>query len=328
MPTELLIILAGVVLAVVVGWIALHRSVPSAPAPTGQAHRRGPLAAFGAVIDASVGMLMLRRALGRSTATRAERAAARFRAQADAEEAAAVADAYAARLAAAAGRPVATRPTHLVVAGTAAERQGERGVHAHPVAPAAIAAVVASPIVPAWAVASTRRRLWRDSALAIAALAVVLIGVILVLPGDEGGVLSATGTPPSSDDLVILPGGSPSPTVDTESPSPSTVPTPSDSGTPTPTPTATPTATPEPTARPTARPTVRPRRTPKPTAEPTAAPTDAPTPTPTIEPTPTPTPTPTAEPTPEPTPEPTAEPTAEPTPEPTPEPTAEPTPAP
>lgn len=328
MPTELLIILAGVALAVVVGWIALHRSVPSAPTPSGQAHRRGPLAAFGAVIDASVGMLMLRQALGRSSATRAERAAARFRAQADAEEAAAVADAYAIRLAAAAGRPVPTRPTHLVVAGTAAERPGERGTHAHPVAPAAIAAVAASPIVPAWAVANTRRRLWRDSALAIGALAAVLIGVIVVLPDDEGAVLSATGTPPASDDLVVLPGGSASPGVALESPSPSLEPAPSESATPSPTPTATPTATPERTARPTARPTLRPRQTPKPTPKPTAAPTDAPTdePTPTVEPTPTPEPT--VEPTPEPTPGPTPEPTAEPTPEPTPDPPADPTPAP
>ena len=326
MPTELLIILAGVALAVAVGWIALHRSVPAAPPPTGQAHRRGPLAAFGAVIDASVGMLMLRRALGRSTATRAERAAARFRAQADAEEAAAVADAYAIRLAAAAGRPIPGRPTHLVVAGTAAERPGARGTQAHPVAPAAIAAATANPIVPAWAVANTRRRLWRDSALVTGALALVIVGVILVLPRDDGGVLSATGTPPSSSDLVILPGASAGPSASAESSSPSTDPDPTESATASPTPPATPTATPEPTARPTARPTRRPRQTPAPTPKPTAEPTVAPTPAPTVEPTPTPEPT--AEPTAEPPPDPTAEPTPDPTAEPTPDPTAEPTPAP
>ncbi len=49
MPIELLIGLAIVGAAIVVGWIALRRS--TAHAVRGQAHRRGPLAAFGALLD-------------------------------------------------------------------------------------------------------------------------------------------------------------------------------------------------------------------------------------------------------------------------------------
>ena len=52
MPSELLIVLAIVGAAVVIGWIALHRS--TAHAIRGQAHRRGPLAAFGTLLDESI----------------------------------------------------------------------------------------------------------------------------------------------------------------------------------------------------------------------------------------------------------------------------------
>jgi hypothetical protein len=184
--------------------VALHRS-----ATTGQAHRRGPLARFGAILDASVGMLMLRRALGRSTMTRADRAAARLQAETEAVEEQAIADAYAARLAAAAGgRPPASRPTRLVVAGTAAEapRPEDRDRQAHPVGGVAVVPVIG------------RARLWRDGAIAVAVLAAVLVGAIAILPGADGEVLPATGTPGTSEAPVAA-----SPVATADEPSASVV---------------------------------------------------------------------------------------------------------
>src|SRR5688572_22186242 len=103
MPMELLVVLAVVGLAIVVGWIALHRSTEHAV--RGQAHRPGPLAAFGAILDESIAMYRLRELLGRPTTTRADRAVARLqREEARADQATAFSEDYAARLAAAAGR--------------------------------------------------------------------------------------------------------------------------------------------------------------------------------------------------------------------------------
>ena len=104
-------VLAG--LAVGIGAVALRRA-----GSADQAHRRGPMAAFGHILDRSVGMYTFRQALGRSTLTGADRAAARVRAEAEAQ---AAADTAAARRAAALGRPVPIRPSRIVVAGTASE---------------------------------------------------------------------------------------------------------------------------------------------------------------------------------------------------------------
>lgn len=317
MPVELLIIALGVVGVVLVGALALRRA-----ASTDQAHPRGPLARFGALLDGSVGMFMLRQALGRPTSSRADQAARRAR---RAEEIEAAVMAEAARRAAALGRPVPVAPSRLVVTGTAAPHPDaeHRDRQAHP--------IPAAGVVPVW-VERTRRdrqhraRLWRDTALAVGALAIVLFGATRLLGGaGPGDVLSATGTPG-------LPGGSSAPASFTATASPdataSDQPSAAASAPPTAAPRASPTAspTPTPTASPTPSPRPTPRITPRPTVRPTPPPTPPPTPAATPTPAPEPTPTPTVEPTPAPSAEPTPTPTAEPTPPPTPTPT--PTPAP
>jgi len=247
------------------------------------AHRPGILAGMTDIVDASIGMYLLRRMLGRPTTTRAESRAERARltlAAADDD----------ARRAADAG-PAVVAPTRLVVAGTAASHSARERPdrQAHPVAGAAV--------VPVW---WRRSPVPRGGMLAAAGLVAVLVAAIAIWPRPAGGVLSATGTPSPPSPSAGLPSDTPIPS-DGSSPSASVEPTggvssttaPTDEATPTPTstPTGAPTATPRPTARPTARPT----STPRPTATPTAAPTATvgPTPTPTPEPTPTPTPEPT-----------------------------------
>jgi hypothetical protein len=265
------------------------------------AHRPGVLAGAADIVDASIGMYLVRRALGRPTTTRAESRAERARAVlAAAEED---------RRRAGVLAPAVVAPTRLVVAGTAASHS-PRDVpdrQAHPVA--------AHTVVPIW---MRRGPVSREGAFAAAGLVVVLVAAFAIWPRNEGGVLSATGTPapPSPAGEASSPSARP-----IDSPSPTAASSVLASATPTPTTDATPTPTAAPTARATAtpRPTARPTNTPRPTARPTAKPTA--TPKPTAEPTPEPTPAPTPEPTPIPTPVPTPEPTPIPTPEPTPEPT-------
>jgi hypothetical protein len=255
---------------------------------TSQAHRRSVLEGAVGIVDASIAMYMVRKALGRPTSTRAERATERARLAILAE---------ADRRRAGAAGPAAVAPTRLVVAGTAASHSPRDlpDRQAHP--------VDGGPVVPIWARRST---VPREGVIALAGLAVVMIAAFAIWPRDAGGVLSATGTPAASS-----PADAVSPSTPISSPSPTVQPTavatatasPTASPTPTPEPTPTPTATPRPasrsTPRPTPRPTVRPTATPKPPA------TSEPTPTQTPEPTPTPTPQSTPEPTPEPTPAPT-----------------------
>ena len=258
------------------------------------AHRPSPLAAFVDLVDASIGMHLVREALGRPTSTRAERRAERAR------QALAAADDLERRRAA--GVPAVVAPTRLVVAGTAASHSGSDlpDRQAHPVKTQAVGGT--------W---TSRRPVSREGAFVAMALLVVGLAAFALWPRVDGGVLSTTGTPAPSS----LPPPSQAP-VPSESPTMSVAPTAVSSSTPlpTPTPAATPTpvtvATARPTPRPTARPTATPRRTTRPTAKPTA----------------TATPTPPPDSTPEPTAEPTAAPTPEPTPEPPPPATPEPTP--
>jgi hypothetical protein len=270
------------------------------------AHRPGVLAGAADIIDASIGMYLVRKALGRSTSTRAEGRAERARvALAAAEED---------RRRAGVLGPAIVAPTRLVVAGTAASHSPRDlpDRQAHPVAPRTV--------VPTW----TRRASVSREATFAAAVVVVAVAAFAIWPRNEGGVLSVTGTPappsPTADvsSQTAVPSDSPSPTaapaVASATPSPTT------GATPTPTPTATATATATVTPRPTARPTNTPRPTARQTAKPTATPKPTAAPTPTPDPTPDPTPEPTPDPTPAPTPDPTPAPTPEPTPEPTPTP--------
>ena len=318
MPTDLPVLVLIAVAATAVAVAVLRRTAArdaEGEQRASHAHRPGMLAGLSDIVDASIGMLMVRRMLGRPTTTRAERRAERARialAAADEES----------RRAGAIGSP-GVPPTRLVVAGTAASHSA-RDVpdrQAHPVA--------AIPVVP---VGIRRLPVPPEAVFATMGLVAVLVAAFAFWPRPAGGVLSATGTPapPSPTDGLLS--AAPTPTDPGTSPSLSAEPSGDHSPTPSPTATAHPTATPKPTAHPAAtpkrtpKPTARPTATPKSTTQPTATPTPTAAPTPSPSPAPTPSPTATPDPTPAPTPSPTPAPT--PTPDPTPDPTTAPTPAP
>jgi len=242
------------------------------------------------VIDASIGMWVLRRLSGRPLGAAPE---------AEPFDAAAHVGDVERRLA---GRAV---PPSVTAAGAIRPRGHVVLPSPHPVAD--LAARLAARRGPAIAVETVprsptpwRRRMGALGALAAAGLVVVIVLGVALLPseGGRGAVLSATATPPRGEAsggplAATAPSGSAvSPAPDASSTasllaSPSIVAgTPDATATPTPTTPPTPTPTPRPTPRPT--PTRAP--TPPPTPRPTATPTPPPTPTPTPEPTPTPTP--------------------------------------
>lgn len=292
MSTDLPILVLIAVVAIAVALAVFRRTEARGTGNdhrASHAHRPGMLAGFADIVDASIGMFLVRRLLGRSTVTRADGRAERARLALAAEEDA--------RRSVVVG-PMTAPPTRLVVAGTAASHS-DRDLpdrQAHPVA--------AQTVVPVW---TPRARVSPVGAMAAVGLVAVLVAAFAIWPRTEGGVMSATGTPappsPTADLVSATPVSteSPTPTVAptalvTEAPSPTEPPTasptatPAATSTPTRTPIAataapTPTRTPRPTTRPTTNPTPTPRVTPAPTA--TAAPTPTPTPTATVAPTPT-----------------------------------------
>jgi hypothetical protein len=225
------------------------------------------------MIDESVGMYVVRRAIGRSTEAAADRDAAAAETQAAIEQAA-----IAYRIGVP-GAPAPTIPTRFVV--SKAPQQ------AHPI----------PPVVPVTTrVGGGRPQARRSAALPLqrrAAGVVTVLVVVLVafaalsLPrAPEGAVLSATGTPGRSAELAAGPTGSPdgsaaAPPSDAAatSPAPATGPPPTPAvptSPPAVAPPATVAPTPPPTPRPTPTPTTRP--TPKPTPKPTPPPTPTPAP--------------------------------------------------
>lgn len=299
MPTDLvLVVIAIVAIATVllgVGVIWRRRRHPD----PGQVHGAGPLEPLVNLIDASIAMYGIRRALDRPTTTR------RDRRRASATQAAELlaADEIAHRIGVP-GAPIPMRPTRIVVAGTAASIDADSDrEQAHPVAAAVVVGSGPSP----------RIRFARDTAVALLGVAVIVLAVTTLAPLQDGAVLEATGTPLAAvppgltaepTDTASLPTEAPATIVPSDGPSPSPTPTalapipaslePELTPAPTPAPTATPQVTPRPvvTPRPTPRPTATPRPTPRPTATP--RPTPKPTPKPTPAPTPTPVPDPIA----------------------------------
>jgi hypothetical protein len=254
------------------------------------------------IVDESVGMYVVRRALGRSTESASERAKT--------GPAELVSEDEIAYRIGVPGAPEPTVPTRFVVA-----KAPPQAHKIPPVVPVTIRPVVGGrPQARRGGAVPLQRRV-----AALGTLAAVLLVALaaLSLPrAPQEAVLSATGTPnvpgtPAPSEFSGLPTASP-----TSSATASVLPTGSPASTETPSPLPTPAAgattspgalpTPRPTPRPTPTPTPRPPVTQPPS---TPKPTPAPTPTPTLAPTPTPTPEPTPEPTQEPTPEPTAEPT-------------------
>ena len=195
MPTDLPVLVLIAVAATAVAVAVLRRTAEQEAGggrPASQAHRPGLIASAVDVVDASIGLYMIRRLLGRPTATRAEGRAERARlALAAAEE-----DARRASLAA----PSVVAPTRLVVAGTAAEHAPRelRDRQAHP--------LTVAPQVPMW-----RRRpaaMPSQGVLAAAglvALFFVAFGAAFAFwPRPAGSVLSATGTPEPSATSDVL----------------------------------------------------------------------------------------------------------------------------
>lgn len=217
---------------------------------------------LGDIVDASLGMYLFRRILGRPTTTRAQQ---RY------EEASSIAATQ--RLHREFGiEPIQQAhpitPTRLVVSGAVAGSAHGPAAGAHPRG------------------RSQRTQLARDGAIAFAMFAVIALvvgGFVTFWRGGEGAVLQASATPQAS--LVAAGGPSANP-----SPSLTVVPSPTAMPSPTPAPTATPTPSPSPTPPPTPEPTPAPTATPAP--DPTSAPTATPAPTPKATPKPTPVPTP------------------------------------
>lgn len=232
--------------------VARPRSVVAQPKS-----RRGPLRVIGDLIDASIAMYLFRRALGRPTEPRAKGSNASL---ASVDE-----EIIASRIGSITqSPPIVRRPTRLIVAGSTTKAAG------------AAQGVGPSPI--------DRGRLYQDTFLAVAGVAAALLIVVALLPslGQGGGeVLSATGTPEGSANVVVTASPSPSGDATVVTPTPEPVPSeglePFPSLEPIPTATRAPERTPKPVPRPSA--TLRPAVAPTPIPKPTSAPTPGTTPT-------------------------------------------------
>ncbi|MBA2299446.1 MAG: hypothetical protein H0W22_01600, partial [Chloroflexi bacterium] len=208
MPADLPILALIAVVAIAVA-LTVFRRTEARGAGNGHrashAHQPGMLAGFTDVVDASIGMFMIRRLLGRSTVTRADGRAERSRQALATEEESARRSVV--------GGPMTAPPTRLVVAGTAASHT-QRDLpdrQAHPVA--------AHAAVPAW----TSRVRVSPGAMAAVGLVAVFVAALAIWPRTEGGVLSATGTPAPPSPTADITSASPPPTA---APTPTIEPTP------------------------------------------------------------------------------------------------------
>jgi hypothetical protein len=185
MPVDPRVILLIALVALVVAAIVARRAGEHADRaagrrPVAQVARRGPLGAVVDLVDQSVAAYVLRRRLGLSTRTRAER-------RVEAARAAQVAHAEEIRHHRTGGPPPA-QPTHLVVAGRAGP---------------------ALPLPPL----PLRRSSTLTYELVVAVIGFLLVVglVIAIAPSGTGAVLSATGMPGTSGDARPTPTVSPTP---------------------------------------------------------------------------------------------------------------------
>jgi hypothetical protein len=178
MPIDLPVVILIVAVAIIVGSSVARRAGEHADRvagrePVAYTPRGGPLGAMVDLLDQSVAAYAVRRRLGLSTRTRAEK-------QADDARAVLVARAAEIRRLRSGAAPV--RPKHLVVAGRAGEATRGRGSSTLPIE--LVAAGVGF---------------------------VVVIGIVVAIaPRPTGGVLSATGAP-STAPAIPTPTPSPSP---------------------------------------------------------------------------------------------------------------------
>jgi hypothetical protein len=187
MPIDLPIVLLVAVVALIVASTAARRAGDHADRVAGRrpplhASRRGPTGAVVDLIDQSVAAYGLRRRLGLSTKTRAER-------RADDARAALVAQAEEIRLHRMGGAPP-VHPTHIVVAGRAGETP--RPPRA-PGPPSTLAFEL----------------------IAAAIGLVLVIGIVVAIaPRGTGDVLSATGVPADPTPVVATPTASSPPSAE------------------------------------------------------------------------------------------------------------------
>lgn len=194
MPTEWISVAIVAVVAFVVAATAGRRAGEHAERRAGrrvmvEARRRGPVGAVLDLVDESVAMYAVRRRLGRSTATRAERRAEDVRL-------AAIAQAEAIRRQRL-GLPPTASPTQLILSGST---HADRHDHAAPGPPEAPWPNVAHgslgtrgrSIEVAFGAGALRIEV---VVAALALVAVLAIVIVAIWPRPDGGVLSATGAP-------------------------------------------------------------------------------------------------------------------------------------
>lgn len=177
MPTDWLAVAMIAIVALVVASTVGRRAGEHADRRAGrrttaQAHRRGPVGAALDLVDASVAMYAVRRRLGLSTVTRAER-------RAEDARVAAIAQAESIRRQRL-GLPPTAPPTRLLVSGATRSSLTDPPIMTRGVS---------------IGVADRSRTLRIEVAAAALALVGVLAIVAAIWPRDEGGVLSATGSP-------------------------------------------------------------------------------------------------------------------------------------
>ena len=170
-----------------VGLLALVVMYARASDRESQAHRRGPIGAVLDVIDASVGTYAIRRALGRSTLTRADRAAQRAREAAVAE---AMAEEEVLRRISGEGPVPSPRPGSSWRARRPLRPRRRTGT----------ARRTRSGSKPVSLALLMRRR---ETAVALLALTTALVLAVTVWPGWDGAVLEATGSPGTTFDGVV-----------------------------------------------------------------------------------------------------------------------------
>jgi hypothetical protein len=268
MPLETVVLAFVIIAFVAIVWRFLPRSAEGA-------------VGLPRIIDESVGMWMLRRALGRPTEPVEP---------VDEAIAEPALDEIVYRIGVP-GAPPPTLPVRLVVSKAPSNAEPAPPATSQPVAP--LGTVVAD------RPAGRRRRTRPSGALAaqrrfagVVALAVVAIALTTLALGSRqlrGAVLSVTGTPGSSPDGGFVSGDSAAPSADAIDPGSSIPAPPTAEASATPAPPVTP-AAPTVTPRPAVAPTPNPTRTTRPTARPTASPqaSGAPTPSPSAGPSPTP----------------------------------------
>jgi hypothetical protein len=180
LPIVLLIALAAIVVAASVARRSgEHADRLAGRRPIAHAARRGPVGAVLDLVDQSVAAYGVRRRLGRSTATHAER-------RAEEAQAALVARAEEIRHHRIGATPV--RPTQLVVSGSAGTRPAGTRPGERRRAPARPTSTLPFELV-----------------TAVFAFVIVVGVVVAIWPrGTAGGVLSATGTPASSVTRTLL----------------------------------------------------------------------------------------------------------------------------